>query len=65
MLEYLVCMSAPPGQLWTKNQDAEQKRKCAPRTSISTDLPLESDWGVHMCLLLGATGEVRLHVIKL
>lgn len=40
MLEYLVCMSAPPGQLWTKNQDAEQKRKCAPRTSISTDLPL-------------------------
>jgi pimeloyl-ACP methyl ester carboxylesterase len=29
MLEALVCMSAPPGQLWTKNQDAEQKRKSA------------------------------------
>lgn len=27
MLDGLICMSAPPGELWMKNQDADQKKR--------------------------------------
>lgn len=27
MLYGLICMSAPPGELWMKNQDADQKKR--------------------------------------
>ena len=27
MLHGLICMSAPPGELWMKNQDADQKKR--------------------------------------
>lgn len=30
MVERLIVMSAPPGELWMKNQDADQKRRSAP-----------------------------------